>query len=330
MKQPSVRVLTLAVLLSGTPYVRAQDQSSIPPDDASETDASTAAETTHGDIVIFPGPLDPLLPPGWKGKHAPANTKLGMNIPNGHYSPGSGWWALTCDTAQGLPDNKRKCRISKTNLSVTPGQKEIPDGEPIPSQWLHWSPLPAQLDVVGPDNNKPQELEIVFKVKGALSNVIFKEGPFVTYLYDAQDNYPGTGNQGTTEVRVPTGDGNYMDFVPRILRSSINDANRAIFHENDSRAFGVDVLELRSHGLRQRLPAGWPMYSRDKLIRNPREYLWWAGDLDGDGKLDFILCKDGFDGFYSVVLYLSSLAKPGELVGEAGSVHISDSPTDAP
>ncbi|MBY0403240.1 MAG: hypothetical protein K2X66_05030 [Cyanobacteria bacterium] len=53
----------------------------------------------------------------------------------------------------------------------------------------------------------------------------------------------------------------------------------------------------------------------------PDYNLFWAGDLDGDQKLDFILnTNDNPQDFGNVVmkLYLSTQAKPGEAVGEAG------------
>jgi hypothetical protein len=53
-----------------------------------------------------------------------------------------------------------------------------------------------------------------------------------------------------------------------------------------------------------------------------QDYLLWAGDLDGDGKPDLIL-NHGEPGI-QVALYLSSLAKDGELVGLAGRFQYSD------
>jgi hypothetical protein len=53
----------------------------------------------------------------------------------------------------------------------------------------------------------------------------------------------------------------------------------------------------------------------------PDYNLFWAGDLDGDQKLDFILnTNDNPQDFGNVVmkLYLSSQAKPRNIVGEAG------------
>lgn len=43
----------------------------------------------------------------------------------------------------------------------------------------------------------------------------------------------------------------------------------------------------------------------------------WAGDLDGDGKIDFLLSGGNEKGFGSWRLFLSSMAKKGELVGLA-------------
>ena len=45
--------------------------------------------------------------------------------------------------------------------------------------------------------------------------------------------------------------------------------------------------------------------------------LLWAGDIDGDGKLDFVISDENDNGGNSISLYLSTFAKPGELVGFA-------------
>ena len=43
----------------------------------------------------------------------------------------------------------------------------------------------------------------------------------------------------------------------------------------------------------------------------------WAGDLDGDGKLDLLLNLSTHYNLDSHRLFLSSMAKKGQLVGEA-------------
>jgi len=45
--------------------------------------------------------------------------------------------------------------------------------------------------------------------------------------------------------------------------------------------------------------------------------LLWAGDLDGDGKIDFLFSDSG-DNWGSTRLFLSSAAKSGEFVAEVG------------
>lgn len=61
-------------------------------------------------------------------------------------------------------------------------------------------------------------------------------------------------------------------------------------------------------------------------VLNGKDFLIWAGDLDGDGKPDLLM--NFTDYFWDTVLFLSSLAKPGELVGVAGRFHYS--PPDSP
>jgi hypothetical protein len=56
----------------------------------------------------------------------------------------------------------------------------------------------------------------------------------------------------------------------------------------------------------------YPMFGNDGI---PSNYLRWVGDLDHDQKPDYVINLGRYDGY---ILMLSSLAKPGQLVGEAG------------
>jgi hypothetical protein len=47
----------------------------------------------------------------------------------------------------------------------------------------------------------------------------------------------------------------------------------------------------------------------------------WAGDLDGDGKLDLLVDVSNHDNASDTALYLSSKARRGELVGLAATLH---------
>lgn len=65
--------------------------------------------------------------------------------------------------------------------------------------------------------------------------------------------------------------------------------------------------------LKQILFFGNPEYPQGMFA----ESIQWIGDLDGDGKLDFIFgCSGGYEGG-ATVLFLSSLAKKGETIGAA-------------
>jgi hypothetical protein len=59
------------------------------------------------------------------------------------------------------------------------------------------------------------------------------------------------------------------------------------------------------------------LYSADGFADDPHFDVYWAGDLDGDGKLDLVV---DFSRKYSVLSYrllLSTRARPGQLVGDA-------------
>jgi hypothetical protein len=72
----------------------------------------------------------------------------------------------------------------------------------------------------------------------------------------------------------------------------------------------VGLLVLDHNGISQIIARTFYDSSSGEIIGR----LLWVGDLDGDGKVDFYFDRDNEIGAFQVGLYLSSRAKPGELI----------------
>jgi hypothetical protein len=278
---------------------------------------SQAAGETQGDIVLFPGTLAPFesntANPGEPNK-ATAQ-KYGWNLPGAGYLAGSGWWALSCDAAADA--KAAACRLTPTSLSVSRSTHPVYDGDPVPSQLLYWSPLPRALSFDGENTTGKTRLLFLFKPLRSLAAMKLSAGPVTTYLHNNLKDYPKPPTPGTLEVRIPMGAGQFADIVPRTLPAGTREVQLTPAQDV---GYPFDFLELRIGPKRQRISGMWTGCSNSAL-RPATDYLWWAGDLDGDGKLDFVLSRDGGG---HLVMYLSSQAKTGELVGEAGSFQYSN------
>lgn len=118
-------------------------------------------------------------------------------------------------------------------------------------------------------------------------------GPVTTYASSAAPLKQPAG-EGTLEVAVDLPNGSQARFVPLLSW--------------EKNAF---FLQLRAAQRRQLL---------GELARCSHEvttnYFLWAGDLDRDGKPDYLVSFVDADG--EIILYLSSVANPGELAGRAG------------
>lgn len=252
---------------------------------------ATGQEAAHGGKSQ--GPVVILPPPGAAfgiTETAPAS----LHLPGKEYRAGEGWWALSCSAT---------CKLSSTRLSVSPKAHPQYDGEPVPGQSLTFTPAP------------PSQTLIVFKpYRPPADQLALRGGPVTTY-------YPGllsklkrsTGTAGTMEGEIALADGRIARFVPTVL---LPNPNKPPSPEREQTANPL-VLDLLVDGKRQSLGSFSFGIEGDGGVK-PQDYIRWAGDLDGDGQLDLVVTLD-FSSGTEYVLWLSSMAKPGELVGFAGS-----------
>jgi hypothetical protein len=274
---------------------------------AAAADPASGTSETRGDFVLFSGPLGALISADETSPEAGATgSRAGWHLPGRSYRSGDGWWALVCGEDAKAADTAA-CRLHGTHLSVSRAKHAVYDAEPVPSQFLYWSPLPADLDKVPQSEEKRPKLVAIFKPIRNLSGLKLASGPVATYVHQGMTRYPDTGRPGTLEVRLALPDGQHLDIVPRIAAPQAAD---------------IATFELRLGERRQRLPGYAFSELGDDGSLTPPQYLLWAGDLDGDGKPDLILNHGGYG--IHVAAYLSSLAKEGELVGFAGSFQYAD------
>lgn len=259
--------------------------------------AASAQESppATGEVLVVPGPLQALISYDSTDPNAGApGAPAGWHLPGTSFTADANWYALVC---------AKECALHATRLDVAPATHAVYDGEPVASQLLHWSPLPDGLDrVIAPDAVAPTLIALLrpgAKLKLAA-------GPVPTWLHSGMKQYPATDRPGTMETSIPTGGNEPVMLVPRV--ANVPSGN---LEDHDTTV----EIELRIGARRQRL--GTYTFGIDGAVplRGP-DYLVWAGDLDHDGKPDLIV-RLGSDREH-VVLYLSTFAKPGELVGAAG------------
>jgi len=213
---------------------------------------------------------------------APSDSTAGLTwIVGGDPVPaGDGWWVLACD---------EDCALHAATLKVSETAASRSEDEKIPAQKLQWTPVPAG------------QVVAIFKPATANSALRMKAGVVKT-----MDDYPASPHAETMDITIP------LDTIP------LDNAQTALLvpRITSTDTEQIDRLELRIDGKRQALP-GYRLSNIDE-VPEAFQMLWWAGDLDSDGKLDLIISHDSWQ--TDVALYLSSQARPGELVGLAGSM----------
>ncbi|MDR2164071.1 MAG: hypothetical protein LBO79_00190 [Zoogloeaceae bacterium] len=205
-----------------------------------------------------------------------------LYFPGLEYRSGDGWWSLACG------DDGRTCQLLPARLDVAAHPHPQHDEPDVPGQRLRFTPAP--------DGSL-----LFFKpFRAPADTLVFEAGAVETWRIARSTRTPGT-----MEGELALADGRLLRFVPT------------------AQGYGSVALELILDGKRQTLgffPAGEYPIALER-------YVSWIGDLDRDGKPDFIVrfsygfsngdgnCGQGPD----FALFLSSLAKPGEIVGLAGS-----------
>jgi len=220
----------------------------------------------------------------------------GNNIwqPGQQYTSSEEWLALTCGV-QGC-----SLEAAKLNIKKESWQGHY-DDEATMGQNLRFG-------LTAKSNAKP----IAWFSTGSAQTWL-RSGAVATY-YSGIGHTKATG-KGTLEVVIKLPSGDTASLVPMLLSAKWSPKLLEEFNPgNDSSTF---LLQLRSGGKRQFFLGELGTCSH---MVNAPHYLLWAGDLDGDGKPDYLINFIDADG--PVQLYLSSAAKSGQLVGLVGT-HIS-------
>ena len=192
------------------------------------------------------------------------------------YRNGSDWLALVC-TAQG-------CKFEQATLIVRAEKWQGHyDDQPIAGQKLV---LRRPKAVRGHSRS-----QVVAWLRGDAKLITWlAPGPVRTYASKASP-LKRPASEGTLEVAVPLPDGQQATFVPLFDRTG----NKL-------------QLQLRAQGQRQMLGE---LGACSHTVSTG--YFLWAGDLDRDGKPDYLISFVDDDG--QIVLYLSSATQGQELVG---------------
>ena len=190
------------------------------------------------------------------------------------YRAGNDWLALVC--------LKSECRLEPARLTVRKAQWQGRyDDQPTNGQQLS---LRRQTPGAG---------RALAWLRLNPDAPWLRPGPVITYPKKRPDS------PGTLEVAVDLPDGRQAAIVPLL------DLDKGAEKRNRQPKF---LLQLRVPGQRQMLG----QIARCGLVISTN-YFVWAGDIDGDGKPDYLI--DDADG--QATLYLSGQAAQGEIAGAA-------------
>lgn len=234
-----------------------------------------------------------------------------LHLARSHFAAGDGWWVLLCQYDS--------CRLEPASLQVREAAHPTYDGPEVPGQRLSLQPLPEAERLLrrsggDPDYGaRPRQVDdsvilAVFRPTESLSALPLSRDSVPTWWY----SHPRVGFPAT-----PTPYGH--NLLPAAERQIVvGDAGTLTLRQRPPAQQGVPErpLEIELGGVRQPLGSHYVHMDDGSRPVELGEVLQWVGDLDGDGRPDLLINHSGY--FWDLALWLSSLAAPGELVGEAG------------
>lgn len=209
--------------------------------------------------------------------------------PQQQFKAGTSWLALTCNTTG--------CSLEPAKLNV---KQESWQG--------HYDDKPTLGQHLTFKAEVGDRQKVVTWFNTASAQSWLKPGAVTTY-YSSQSPISLPLGRGTLEAMIDLPKGNSVLLVPLLATKEYLDR----VQPETEHSWPLAFLQLREKNKRQLLQGSLGTCSG---VFHPRQYLLWSGDLDRDGKPDFIISFIDADG--PIHLYLSSVAKPDQLVGLAG------------
>jgi hypothetical protein len=138
-----------------------------------------------------------------------------------------------------------------------------------------------------------------------------KPGPVATYY--AGSGRPKPTGKGSFEAKIDLPGDAQATLVPMALSAS--HAPGLAGQWGGASAPPAYFLQLRAAGKRQLLYG--QLGACSQAVSSDADYLLWSGDLDGDGRPDYLISY--VDGGGQEHLYLSGRARADQIVGLAGA-----------
>lgn len=135
---------------------------------------------------------------------------------------------------------------------------------------------------------------------------------FISTYYTTDGQLKPPSGKGTLEIEIDLPSGKSAQLVPMLLTAELSSKLSRQYTPQTPRNSASFLLQLRANGKRQLMLGELGSCSHELN----RDYLLWAGDMDQDGKADYLVSFIDADG--PVHLYLSSAARKHQLVGLAG------------